>query len=173
MLTMDIPTVTHVTSPKPLYDTLYHHIVTIENWMEGSVSARWMTRNIQSHEEKGRTQLVMHVASEDHRMNVTDSENGKYHQCSKIKETRLTTDFFRVRQRGEGKFFFKFITTRRPRGVEISVTATCPNLCFLDLHIKRLFIFSLFFLTVLPDRSSFLVSIFIDHCGLVNTATLL
>jgi hypothetical protein len=36
-------------------------------------------------------QLVMHVTSEDHRMNVTDSENGKNHQCGKVKGADLQT----------------------------------------------------------------------------------
>ena len=33
----------------------------------------------------------MHVTSEDHRMNVTDSDNGKYHQRNVTTEKELTS----------------------------------------------------------------------------------
>ena len=46
------------------------------------MSAEW-TRKEETEERKA--QLVMHVARKDHRINVTDSENGKYHQSYETK----------------------------------------------------------------------------------------
>jgi hypothetical protein len=45
----------------------------------------------EENEHKKRAQLVMHVTSEDHRMNVTDSDNGKYHQRNVTTEKELTS----------------------------------------------------------------------------------
>ena len=55
-----------------------------------------MDKQVTSNKErakKWRAQLVMHVTSEDHRMNVTGSEKGKYHQRSETMEMELTDRF--------------------------------------------------------------------------------
>jgi hypothetical protein len=55
------------------------------------MSAEW-TRMEENEQRKA--QLVMHVARKDHRINVTDSKNGKYHQSNEIKEEILTSCWY-------------------------------------------------------------------------------
>ncbi len=50
----------------------------------------------------------MHVTSEDHRMNVTGSEKGKYHQRSETMEMELTDRFVADERTSQVEGFHKF-----------------------------------------------------------------
>src|ERR1700683_557034 len=63
-------------------------------WREGVSSMRDTRATKRRRKARNGPQLVMHVTSKDHRMNVTDSENGKYHQCGEGKENGLTDPGF-------------------------------------------------------------------------------
>jgi hypothetical protein len=66
--------------------------------------------------EKRKAQLVMHVTSKDHRMNVTDSEDGKYHQRDGKREGDLQASNLSCWEEAQVENFVKSIATRRPRG---------------------------------------------------------
>jgi len=60
---------------------------------------------------------VMHVTSEDHRMNVTDSEDGKYHQCNVKMEKALTSQVHR----------WKDVSLRKLKKMPHLYLFICPN----------------------------------------------